>query len=602
MLNLFKSPKEKTTSGIRPVVLLVLDGFGLAPASAGNAITQAKTPNIDRLYSLYPHGELIASGESVGLPANEVGNSEVGHLTMGAGRVIFQRLKRINAAIEDNSFFENRAFLHAASHLAKFNSKLHLMGLVSSGNVHSSLNHLYAILKFCKKADIASVYLHLFTDGRDAPPDQGATTIDQVEAFLKEEGVGKIATISGRYFAMDRDRRWKRTQKTYEAMVLGRGVYANTAIDAVKAAYSKGKTDEFIEPTVIVGSGKLEVGSEKENRTSHISNPSSHITPHTSVAKPIATVDDNDAVIFFNFRIDRPIQLTMAFVLGEFEKLKSFEFGHVPGMGKREEEVKVGTTFKREKIARNLFFVTMTEYHKKLPVSSVAFGPQIVEGSLSTILTGQGLRHVHIAESEKERMVTHYFDGLRDESLAGEDILIVPSPRVSTYDKKPQMSVYKLVKRFKKALGKGIYHFFIVNFANPDMVAHSGNIKATIRAVEHVDRAVAELIQEILSVDGTLIITADHGNAEELLAYPSTSFFFTTSEGELSTDHSNNPVPIIIVANWLAHNPKKLGRGSLGDVAPTILSIMGLAVPKLITGRNLLEGIVPAGGVEEQGV
>src|SRR3972149_3438922 len=531
---------KPSASSVKPMVLLVLDGYGIAPSSAGNAITQAKTPYIDSLMNSYPHTELIASGESVGLPANEVGNTEVGHLTLGAGRVIYQDLKRISMAIEDGTFFDNKAFLHALAHCRKYNSKMHLMGLVGTGNVHSSLEHFFGLLQFFKKAEFANVFLHLFTDGRDTPPKEAGEIINKIQTHLKDNRIGTIASISGRYYAMDRDRRWDRTEKAYKAIVLGKAQVASSAEEAVEHAYFKGLTDEFIEPTLIATQGRA-----------------------------LATIDDNDAVIFFNFRVDRARQLTMAFVLPDFEKLTSFEFGYAPGTELEEGKATFRGTFQREKWARNIFFVTMTEYHKKLIVSEVAFGPQLVSDGLTAQLASANLKQMHMAESEKERFVTYYFDGMNEKLFSGEEVSITASPKVATYDKKPEMSVFKLVHEFKKQLSKGIYNFFVVNFANPDMVAHTGNLKATVKAVEFVDRAVEEFVEAVKLIDGTVIITADHGNAEELITYETTSFFFTTGGGKVNTEHSNNPVPVVFVNNDYTGRGGSLTKGSLGDVAPT---------------------------------
>jgi len=574
MQNPFKNNKktEEVKPGkIKPIVLLVLDGYGIAPPSQGNAIHLAKTPNMDKYIKTYPNSELIASGESVGLPANEAGNSEVGHLLMGVGRVIYQSLPRINMAIEDGSFYDNKAFLAALDHVRNHNSKLHIMGLASTGAVHSSIDHLWALLEFCRRNKLQKVYLHLFTDGRDAPPSDGAKVIEEIQERLDELGLGHIATISGRYFAMDRDGRWDRIKKAYDAIVLGKGVQASSAVDAVKQAYQNGQTDEFIEPTVIV----------QDSMTTRLG-------PHA--AKIAGTVDDNDSVVFFNFRIDRPRQLSMAFCLQNFENLKVVDFGYVPDetrLDKKKKKEKAGPTFKREKWPKNIFFTTMTEYQKNLPVSAVCYPPFMLDNSLPEVLSKSGLKHVHLAESEKERMVTFYFNGMKDVKYEGEEDVIIPSPSVGTYDKKPEMSVYKITKKFRKLLSKDRYHFFIINFANPDMVAHSGNMQATIKAVEHVDKAVSELVDAVLSKDGTVIITADHGNAEDLLTFPSTSYFITSSEGQINTEHSNNPVPVIVIDRKFQGNPMKLPKGTLADLAPTILTMMGVPVPKEMTGKNL---------------
>ena len=553
--------KRKTFKGnkIKPTVLLVLDGYGLAPASSGNAISLAKTPNYQSYLKKYPSGELIASGESVGLPANEKGNTEVGHLMLGAGRIIYQDLKRINMAIDDGSFYENSTLLAAVSHLKRYNSTFHIMGLVGTGKVHSSIEHLYALLKFCMKSDIRNVYLHLFTDGRDTPPQEALEQITKLEEFLRANKVAEIATISGRYYAMDRDRRWDRTQKAYQAIVAGEGQKAASATEAIQKAYQNRLSDEFIEPTVILN-GNL----------------------------PKATVGNNDVVIFFNYRVDRVRQLTMSFVVSDFEKLKSFEFGYAPGTELEEGRATFNQTFIRGKWPQNLFFVTMTEYHKKLPVGGIIFGPLVVDNTLAHVISNANMCQMHMAESEKERFVTYYFDGMHEEPPKGEEVDIIASPKVPTYDKKPEMSVFKLVDAFRKQMKKDKYHFFIINFANPDMVAHSGNLKATISAIEYTDRAMGEIVEMVLSANGTVIVTADHGNAEELMTFPGTAFFFTTSEGLVNTDHSNNPVPVIIVNQAMGGRPAKMAPGGLYDIAPTVLSLMNIPLPAKMTGRNLL--------------
>jgi len=544
---------------IKPVILLILDGWGIAPPSNGNAIYLARPLFMDSLASLYPHTQLIASGESVGLPANEVGSSEVGHLTIGAGRVILQSLKRIDNSIEDGTFFENHAFIQAVGHVRKFRSKLHLMGLVSSGKVHSSNDHLLALLEFCKREDLTDVCLHLFTDGRDAPPKDGLQIIREIETRLKMLNVARITTISGRYYAMDRDARWERTKKVYDACVLGRGEKASSAIDAIEQAYARGKTDEFIDPTIIEG------------------------------PLGVSTIDDNDAIIFFNFRIDRPRQLTMAFVMPDFEHLKSFEWGYELDQGTTKKELKSGPTFKREKWPQNLFFVTMTQYQKNLPVSAIAFESKEIEDTLCEVISRANLKQLHLAESEKERMVTYYLDGLREKRFEGEDLRIIASPKVPTYDQKPEMSVEKVVEAFKGALRECKYHFFAINLANPDMVAHSSNLNATIKAIKATDRAVEVIVEESLKQEATIIISADHGNAEELITYPQQSFFYTTQKGTENTDHSNNPVPFYIIRQDLRGNPKTLEKGALSDIAPTILTLMNLPIPSVMTGINLLK-------------
>jgi len=546
---------------IKPNVLVVMDGFGMAPPSEGNAITLAKKPNLDRYFATYPHTQLIASGESVGLPTNEVGNTEVGHLTLGAGRTILQDLKRINLSIEKGTFYDNKALVSLASYVKSHNSNLHVLGLVSSGKVHSSLDHLFAILQFCKKEQVNQIYLHLFTDGRDAPPKEGIEIIKKIEEKMNILRVGRIASIAGRFYAMDRDKRWSRTEKAYKAIVLGEAIQTQSALDAINSAYAKGQTDEFIEPTVIVDANG-----------------------------PVGKIKDNDGVVFFNYRIDRPRQLTMAFVIPDFENLKKFDFSDSNKTKKQNEEVAASGehTFQRGKVPQNLFFVTMTEYIKDLPVSAIAFGAEVVDRPLGMVISGAGLNQLRMSESEKERFVTYYFNGLREESFPNEEVKIVASPKVETYDMQPQMSAPKLCSEFIAKMKQDKFHFAVINFANPDMVAHSGNLPASIKAVECVDKEVHKLIQAILAQNGTVFLTADHGNAEELITFPTSTYFFTTSKGTVNTDHSSNPVPFVVINKSFEGKNVSLSKGTLADVAPTILANMGIGKPEVMTGNNLL--------------
>lgn len=557
-LSFFKSK----TSGplIAPMVLIAIDGFGVAPPSSGNTISLAKKPVFDWIEANFPHGQLVASGESVGLPANQAGSSEVGHLAMGAGRVIYQSLPRINMSIGDGSFFRNQALVSAIEHTRINNSNLHIMGLSSTGNVHASLLHLNALMELCARNKLSKVRFHLFADGRDAPRGEAKEVFGHVDEKIKKLKIGTIATIAGRYYAMDRDARWERTQKTYEAMVAGMGPRYLSIDEAINAASGRKETDEFILPSIIDSSDL-----------------------------PFVPISDGDAVIFFNFRVDRPRQLTMSFVMPNFEMLKSFEFGLLEDHGKEKKESRSGPTFKRSKILKNLFFVTMTEYQKNIPVSAIAFPQTSVEQSLSQIIAQRGMRQMHIAESEKERMVTFYMDGLREARFEHEDVVIVPSPRVTTYDRVPEMALFDIVDKFKKALDRNTYHFFVINFANPDMVAHSGNLTATVRAIEYVDQAVGEVVRRTLERGGRVVITADHGNAEELLTFPSSSFFFTSGEGKPNTEHSINPVPIYLISPELRGQSKVLAQGSLADVAPTILDMMNIDKPALMTGVSLFK-------------
>lgn len=557
----FFDPKiHRGPSSLRPVVLISMDGWGIAPPSHGNALTAAKLPNWESILKEYPNTSLIASGESVGLPANEVGNSEVGHLTMGVGRVIFESLLRINRSIADETFFRNPALTMAVDHVMAKNSTLHLMGLVGSGNVHSSVEHLYALLKLCKRLNVTKVVLHLFTDGRDAPPHDGVNVVSNIEYALKEAGIGKIASVAGRYYALDRDNRWERTQQAYEAITSGIGPRATSAVSAISDSYKAGKTDEFVEPTVIVKDGE----------------------------EP-ASVNDNDAVIFFNFRVDRPRQLTKAFVIPkpEFESgafLRKEVGGSLGLKGQAPPP-----TFERKKVIKDLFFVTMTEYQEGVPVSAVGFPTESIDHPIGQIISENKMLQMHMAESEKERMVTYYIDGLRGVPFEGEDVKIIPSPKVGTYDHKPEMSLHALVREFLWALSQNKYHFFVLNFANPDMVAHSGKLQATIKAVEHVDWALGAMKKAVLTLDGAIFITADHGNAEELLTFDPSGFYYTTHDGSMNTEHSNNPVPFVMIENSYKGKTSALATGTLADVAPTILGYMKIPVPAIMTGRNLLK-------------
>jgi 2,3-bisphosphoglycerate-independent phosphoglycerate mutase len=544
----------KKKFSIKPVVLVVLDGFGIAPPSSGNAIGLANKPNLDRYFRIFPSSRLIASGEEVGLPANEVGNTEVGHLTLGAGRTILQDLRRINKDIEKGNFFDNKALVAASSHVKSNNSSFHILGLAGSGNVHSSLEHLFAILQFCKKEQISRVFLHIFTDGRDSPPNDGIEVIQKIQARLDLLRVGKIASVMGRFYAMDRDRRWERTEKAYKAIVLGEGRTSANALEALRDSYSKGQTDEFIEPTVIVDANG-----------------------------PIGKVSDGDAVFFFNYRIDRARQLSMAFTIPDFENLKYFTFDNVSN--KKE---KMSKTFERVYVPKNLFFVTMTEYLKGLPVSAIAFGPEVVEKPIGMCLSDAGYAQLRMAESEKERFVTYYFDGLREERFPKEEVKIIPSPKVETYDLKPEMSAPRLTTELIREIRRDKFHFALVNYANADMVGHTGNIKSTIKAIEVLDYELDRLIRAVLEQDGTIFLTADHGNAEELVSFPMATYYITSQSGTVSTDHTNNPVPFLVINRQFEGKDVKVNNGSLADVAPTIMKFMGLPVPDVMTGKNLL--------------
>lgn len=538
---------------MKPVILVVLDGYGIAPPGPGNAISLANPPYMNSLLADYPNTTLKASGEAVGLPSSEVGNTEVGHINLGAGRVVYQNLPRINMSIAEGSFYQNPAFLKVVEHLAKTGGRLHLIGLIGYGSVHSNLDHLYALLYFAKEHKIITPYIHAITDGRDSPPKSAGELINQLESRLKQGNLGKIATVMGRYFAMDRDRRWERTEKAFLCLTKGKGNNALTALEAIESSYKNGITDEFIEPTVIQQTGLIK---------------------------------ENDAVIFMNYRIDRPRQLTKAFVLNDFEKeaniITSFDpyavkyyKTHMP------QEVILNKPFSRGSRIENLLFVTMTEYEKGL-TADVAFPPMLLAHCLGKVIADKNIRQLRTAESEKERFVTFYFNGQNEQPFPLEERLIIPSPKIATYDLKPEMSAIELTDLLITKINENAYQFILVNFANADMVGHTGNIEATSSAIKTLDRCIEKIVNTALALDYVTLITADHGNAEQKI---------NPQTGEISTEHTNNYVPFIVIGKAFKGKSIKLQSGILGDVAPTILSILEIEKPHEMTGRNLLEGI-----------
>lgn len=542
---------------IKPSVLMILDGWGLAPPGPGNAISLSKLITMPSLWNHYPHTELAASGEAVGLPPGEDGNTETGHMNIGAGRVVYQDLPRITMAISDGSFFRNEAFNGAITYAAQHHSNIHLMGLLSDSGVHASRDHLYALLTLVKeRGGQIPTYLHLFTDGRDSPPTAAKRFIAEVESKCATIGIGKIATIMGRYYAMDRDRRWERTQRAYTALTKGTDRTAPNAMAAIERAYAEGKTDEFIEPTVILD----ERGA------------------------PIARMANHDAVIFYNYRIDRPRQLTRAFVVTNFEDQPtsvSFDPYAVKYFHKHVLEADSrDIPFTREVTLPNLYFCTMTEYERNLPCV-VAFPPQKISSPIASVFADLNLRQLHVSETEKERFVTYYFNGLREVPFPGEDRIIIPSPKVATYDLAPEMSAAELTQRTIDRLSLGMYSFVVINFANPDMVAHSGNIPAAIRACEITDACVGKIVEKVLALDGTCAITGDHGNVEEMLG----------PGGEMDTEHSTFPVPFIMISAALSTYPHDLPKGKLADIAPTLLSWAHIPIPAAMTGKNLLQDL-----------
>lgn len=539
------------------VVLIILDGWGLAPNSPGNAISQANLPNLRTYLSACPHTTLTASGEAVGLPRGEVGNTETGHLNLGAGRVVYQDLLRINMSISDGSFFKNKTLISAIEHAKTNNSNLHLMGLVGSGGVHSNIDHLFALINLCKQQNFNRVYLHLFTDGRDSPPNTAISYIQKVENVLQTTGVGTIASIMGRYWSLDRDFRWERTQTAYRALTRGEGLLTAEYKVEIEKSYEKGITDEFLEPLILTRNG----------------------TPRT-------VISENDAVVFFNFRIDRPRQLTRAFVFEDFntENQQAFDFDPYEIKYKKTHlgsRVSPGAFERGEKI-KNVYFVTMTQYENTTSrYLQVAFPPTVVNLPLGGVVSQNGMRQVRIAESEKERFVTFYFNGQREIPFSGEERKIIASQKVSTYDQKPEMSASEITNAFLEILGntnQNKYSLFVINFANADMLGHTGNLKAAIAACEAIDKNLGRIVQSVKSIGGAVIITADHGNAEEMLSL----------DGKPETEHTANPVPFTIVGEMFLGNGNTLTSGILADVAPTILKLLGLPQPSEMTGRALI--------------
>ncbi|OGY23501.1 MAG: phosphoglycerate mutase (2,3-diphosphoglycerate-independent) [Candidatus Woykebacteria bacterium RBG_13_40_15] len=512
-------------SGVRPVILIILDGWGVANPGPGNAISLAKKPFWDKISVAYPNTTLLASGEAVGLPIGEEGNSEVGHLNIGAGRIVYQGLPRINMSIAEGSFLENKAFCLAAQKVKERESALHLMGLVGRGEVHSCLEHLYGLLWFAKSQNISNVFVHAFTDGRDSSPTSGKEIIEEINRKISEIGVGKLATVMGRYLSMDRNNHWDRTKKSYDALVGGKGLKVKNPLEAIEKSYKNEVTDEFIEPIIISD------GDEP------------------------CTIKDGDSIIFFNFRPDRARQLTRAFADPSFNN------------------------FTRDKVLKDITFVTMTEYEKNLPVI-VGFPSSIVDFPLAAVLSVNNLRQLHIGETEKYAHVTYFINGGREEPFPGEDRIHIPSPKVATYDKQPEMSAKEITDKIVDRVKNGLYDAYIVNFANCDMVGHTGSIEATIKAVETVDSCLAQIVATVFPLGGAVVITADHGNAENMTD-PVT--------GKINTEHTGNPVPFIAISKQFeGKGILKIPSGILADVSPTVLNLLGLDKPAEMTGKSLI--------------
>jgi 2,3-bisphosphoglycerate-independent phosphoglycerate mutase len=508
----------------KPVTLIIMDGFGLEPSEKGNAIKSAKTPHLDKLFAENPMTAIGASGMDVGLPDGQMGNSEVGHTNIGAGRVVYQELTRITKSITDGDFFENEALLGAIDNCKKNGSALHLMGLLSNGGVHSHNAHLFALLKLAKQHGLTKVYVHCLLDGRDVPPTSGARFITELEEKLAEIGVGKIATVAGRYYGMDRDTQWGRVQKVYDAMTAGAGIHAADPVEAVKKSYEtvdadgKNLTDEFVIPTVIDG------------------------------AAPVAA---DDSLIFFNFRPDRAREITRAFVDDEF------------------------TGFERKGGRIPLYYVCMTEYDATMPNVHVAFGPKQLTMTMGETLSKAGKTQLRIAETTKYAHVTFFFNGGEEVMFEGEDRALIPTPDVATFDLKPEMSANEVCAEAVKRIESGKYDVIILNFANCDMVGHTGIFDAAVKAVETVDTCVQKVVDATRSMDGIALITADHGNADRMV----------DTDGSPFTAHTTNPVPFVVVGM----DCKLRDGGRLCDISPTMLDIMGIPQPAEMDGRSLIE-------------
>ena len=507
----------------KPTVLMILDGYGLNDKTAGNAVAEANTPVMDKLMANCPFVRGNASGLFVGLPDGQMGNSEVGHLNMGAGRIVYQDLTKITKAIEDGDFFENPELVKACRNAKEQDSALHLFGLVSDGGVHSHNSHIYGLLELAKRQGVSKVYVHCFLDGRDTPPASGKDYVQELVDKMAEIGVGEVATVMGRYYAMDRDNRWDRVEKAYNAMVKGEGVQADSAVEAVQQSYDKNETDEFVLPTVVMKNGA-----------------------------PTATIKDGDSVIFFNFRPDRAREITRTFCDDAFD---GFDRGE-----------RVKTTY-----------VCFTEYDVTIPNKSVAFVKTEITNTFGEFLADHNMTQARIAETEKYAHVTFFFNGGVEEPNKGEDRILVKSPKVATYDLKPEMSAFEVCDKLVEAIKSGKYDVIIINFANPDMVGHTGVEAAAVKAVEAVDTCVGRAVDALKEVNGQMFICADHGNAEQLI---------DEETGEPFTAHTTNPVPFILVNADPAYKLRE--GGCLADIAPTLIELMGMQQPAEMTGKSLL--------------
>ncbi|WLR61243.1 2,3-bisphosphoglycerate-independent phosphoglycerate mutase [Guptibacillus hwajinpoensis] len=507
----------------KPEALIILDGFGLRDEEKGNAVAHAKKPNFDRYWNQYPHATLQACGKAVGLPDGQMGNSEVGHLNIGAGRIVYQSLTRVNLAIEEGDFFENETFLEAINHAKEKGTSLHLFGLLSDGGIHSHIKHLFALLELAAKQGLEDVYVHGFLDGRDVGQQSAKTYIQQLEDKMEEVGVGRLATLSSRYYSMDRDKRWDRVEKSYRALAYGEGPTYKDPYEMIDDNYENEIYDEFVLPSVMTE----EDGS------------------------PIATVNDEDAVIFFNFRPDRAIQISQVFTNDDF---RGFDRG--------------------EERPKNLHFVSLTRFSETVG-GDVAFKPTNLDNTLGEVLAQQEYKQLRIAETEKYPHVTFFFSGGREEEFPGEERILIDSPKVATYDLKPEMSAYEVTDALLKELDADKHDAIILNFANPDMVGHSGMLEPTVKAIEAVDECLGKIVDKITEKGGHAIITADHGNSDEV----------TTLDGEAMTAHTTNPVPVIVTKEGAELRTD----GILADLSPTLLDLLGGKQPKEMTGKSLIK-------------
>lgn len=507
----------------KPTVLMILDGYGLNEKTEGNAIAQAKTPVMDKLMAECPFVRGNASGLAVGLPDGQMGNSEVGHLNMGAGRIVYQDLTRITKEIQDGTFFENPELVKAMENAKQNDTALHMYGLLSDGGVHSHNTHLYALLEMAKKFGLTKVYVHCFLDGRDTPPASGKDYVQALTDEMAKIGVGEIATVMGRYYAMDRDNRWDRVEKAYRALTAGEGVTAASGVEAVANSYEKGETDEFVLPTVVLKDGA-----------------------------PTATIQDGDSIIFFNFRPDRAREITRTFCCDDFT---GFERG----------------------ARKNVVYVCFTEYDVTIPNKSIAFKKVSITNTFGEFLAANGLTQARIAETEKYAHVTFFFNGGVEAPNEGEDRILVKSPKVATYDLQPEMSVYEVCGKVTEAVTSGKYDVVITNFANPDMVGHTGVLAAAVKAIEAVDECVGKVVEAVKAAGGKLFICADHGNAEQLIDYETGAPF---------TAHTTNQVPFILVNCGVDLGLRE--GGCLADIAPTLIELMGMQQPEEMTGKSLI--------------